>query len=51
MALLHESEKLMERFLSDSRLVFSCPHRSRACELQSRVRGTFVRCKLIGSAS
>lgn len=50
-ALLHESETLMERFLSDRWLVFSCPDRIRAGELQSRVRGAFVRCKLLGSAS
>ena len=50
-ALLRESEMLMETFLADGRLVFSCPQRSRAGELRARVRGDFVRCKLLGSAS
>lgn len=46
-ALLHECEELMERLLSDGWLVFACPDRSRAGELQARVRGSAVRCRLL----
>jgi hypothetical protein len=50
-ALLHESNEIIDRLLRTGWLAFSCPSRHKALQLESRVRSKVIRCTMLGSAA